>query len=436
MDRPELQRFYARRDSAAPLTRVGGPHDDLRDSRLAAFWRPLVDMGDSDLVPLRLRMVAPVADGPLACEPDTWPWCALLGVPGQRRQVLCHAGLDGYACREPAGLRAEHRTERWEALVAAVDRFPELDDAARARVVLQLLQLSWGQVALRVAGPVEPSGVPAHDRYVYEVARANARQPGRARRAIGIFARLTQAATPLLALASCYQGIGHQLRAGDLGGARAFEQRARQLPPVPDDWHAGLVRSRFHRALAMIRLAEGRVDRARQEIDTAFRLDEPLSRTAATPLDVLVSAESRRQLVQFRIESASRFGDVDLPGACAELAALDPFCVEARLTIGDAYAATADHAQAAAWYVAAGELGTGAGAVGWFRAGQCYEFAGDRSRALNAMARCLESDGGALDARQFLEAFRPWPLLAGCGDMEHACPDDRLTCRLPEETRP
>jgi hypothetical protein len=65
------------------------------------------------------------------------------------------------------------------------------------------------------------------------------------------------------------------------------------------------------------------------------------------------------------------------------------------------------------WYAAAGELGTGAGAVGWFRVGQCYEFAGDRGRAVNAMGRCLELDGVAKDARTFIEAFGSWPDIAG-----------------------
>jgi hypothetical protein len=72
------------------------------------------------------------------------------------------------------------------------------------------------------------------------------------------------------------------------------------------------------------------------------------------------------------------------------------------LLVGDAFAASGEYAEAAHWYGRAGELGTGSGAVGWFRAAQCYDFIGDRASAVNAMGRCLEFDATAIEAQKYL----------------------------------
>jgi predicted TPR repeat methyltransferase len=89
---------------------------------------------------------------------------------------------------------------------------------------------------------------------------------------------------------------------------------------------------------------------------------------------------------------------------CAQLNTLDPNCVEARLVVGDGHAAIQDWTQAAHWYQKAGELGTGAGAIGWFRAAQCHDLAGDPAAALNAMGHCLELDTTAVEPRTSLSA--------------------------------
>jgi tetratricopeptide (TPR) repeat protein len=402
MPRRQITRFYTRSDPASPFPRGPGAADP-RHNRLMPFWRPLIDMADGELVPLRLRMIAPISQWLAEPEPERWPWFAMIAVPGLRHQVLRHAGLDDYDCREPAGLREQCRNDRWNTLLAAIERFDRLGYPDRALVVFQLLQLTYGEFALRLAGAVRPTGDAGHDRYVFEVARAYARQPGQTATALKIFTELSRSAGfPLLALASCYQGVAHSLRGDGVEIAHAFEERARSLPPLPDDWRSWLIRSRMHRALAMLRLREGRSAQARRELVTALGCNERLSASVPAGADTLAAWESTRQLLQFQIENADRLGDIDVRPLCAELAALDPYCVEARLTIGDAHAAIADYAEAARWYSRAGELGTGAGAAGWFRAAQCYEFSGDRGAALNAMGRCLELDAAALEAQRFL----------------------------------
>ncbi len=404
-----LQRRYTRSDPRGLFPRLSGM-PPLEHNRLGVFWRPIIDMTDSPVAPLRLRMIQPVSEWLADPRPDRWSWFAMIGVAGLRHQVLRHAGLDHYDCRRPTELPEELRTPQWNVLMRAIDRFPELDPAPRALVVFQLAQLSYCQYALELAGPVAPTGDPGHDRYVYEVARVHARYPGHGPKALALFRELAAAKDPLLALASCAQGIGHSIRGGDRTGlAGTFAGLGeRVLGSVPrDDWHAWLVRSRFHRAVALLRLAEGRPDAMRDELALAMEFGDRLLAGLGQGTDMTVALENKRIIIESRIKSVSRArgdeSDDDIRDWCRRLNELDPYCIEAVLVVGDGYLVTGDYAEAAAWYSRAGELGTVSGAMGWFRAAQCYEFIGERGAALNAMGRCVELDASAIEAREFLE---------------------------------
>ena len=117
----------------------------------------------------------------------------------------------------------------------------------------------------------------------------------------------------------------------------------------------------------------------------------------------MVVTENRLYLLELEIEIALRHARADLRALCQALVRLDPYCVEARLRAGDGFAAMGDYAEAARWYSLAGELGTGSGALAWFKAGQCYDVIGDRGSAANAMGRCLELDETAVEPRSYLE---------------------------------
>ncbi|MFC6092226.1 hypothetical protein [Saccharothrix lopnurensis] len=405
----KLQRRYTRSDPRGLFPGFTGM-PELEHNRLAAFWRPIVDMADSEVAPMRLRAVQPVSEWLADPVEGRWSWFAMIGVAGLRHQVLRHAGLAEYDCREPAGLPPELRTPQWSRLVESIHRFDSLTPYARALVVFQLAQLSYCQYVFTLAGLVRPQGDPVHDRYAYEVARVHARYPGHADQALGVFAELaTTSSDPLLALLACAQGVGHAIRAGgQVAVAREFEGYGEAVLDrgLPDTWHGSLVRSRYHRALALLRLTERRVDDMRVALAAALRHDEELEPAHRTGTDRTVALENRRILLESLIKAAARAGDDESAertrAYCAELHGLDPYCVEVRLVIGDGYAAIGDYGGAARWYSAAGELGTGSGAVGWFRAAQCLEHVGDRGGALNAMGRCLELDHTAVEARDYL----------------------------------
>lgn len=425
--RIQIKQRYRRADGHGVIPRSAGL-PNLDENRLGVFWRPLIDLSDSPTTALRLRMIGPVNAWLTDPASERWSWFSRIGLAGLRHQVIRHAGLDAYDCTEPAGLAPELRTTGWGGLVQAVEHFRELDTRRRALVLFQLAQLSFQRVAIRLAGDLAPAGTGVgdgngnaaaaaeHTRYLYEIARVHAASPGGTTRALELFENIADAAAdPLIALAACFQGIGHSLRSVDRrNSALRFAARGRAIPKsaVADGWHARLVRSRFHRATALLALDDRDIDAARRELDTALGLHAELASQELDASDGMVVQENRRYLLEVELTLARQQGDSAardaLPGLCALLLSIDPYCVQARLSAGDAFAALGDIAIAADHYRQAGELGTGAGALGWFRAAQCFEALGECGQALHAMGRVLELDPSAIEAREYLASgLRP-----------------------------
>jgi tetratricopeptide (TPR) repeat protein len=411
----QLQRRYTRSDPRGAFPRLAAS-PDIEHNRLAMFWRPLIDMTDSALAPMHLRMISPVSGWLSRPEPGRRSWFAMIAVAGLRHQVVRHAGLDRYDCREPTGLTEQLRTPQWNTLLDAIARFRDLDDGTRALLVFQLAQLSYCQYVFTLAGVVRPNGDPEHDRYAYEVARVHARYPGHTDRALEVYDALAEHdADPLLALASCAQGISNAIRgAQDTALGRSFETRGqRAAARLADQWHSWLVISRFHRAVALLRMAERDADGMQHELHAATTANDRLSGSAPEDTDALVALENSRILAESKIKAAGRAptGETarQVRAWSRELADLDPNCPEARIIAGDGYVTAGDYAQAAVHYVRAGELGTTAGAMGWYRAGQCFDALGDRGNAVNAMARCLELDASAIEPRKYLEGHGAAP---------------------------
>jgi tetratricopeptide (TPR) repeat protein len=378
-------------------------------NRLGVFWRPLIDMTESPYVAVLLREIIQVADW-LADDDGHWSWFAMIGVPGLRRQVVLHAGLEEFDCRRPDELAEGLRSARWQCLVDLLGRFSCLADGTRALLVFHLAQLSFTESVFALTGVVEPNGDPERDRYAYEVARVHSRYPDHRDRSLSAFDALSRSCPdPVLALASAAQGAGHSIRGvSDIALAAEFATRGMRIisKGLPDDWHSDLVRSRFHRAVALLRVAQRDPSGMRSELSESMRFGQAVLAAGLAGPDQLVATENWLVLVQTKIKSVlKRRGDetdAEVAKLSAALAALDPYCVEARSIAGDGYAAAGDYAEAAEQYRCAGQLGTAIGAVAWFRAGQCHDLLGDRAAAINAMGRCLELDASAIEPREYI----------------------------------
>ena len=412
MAQPTLQRVYTRTDPRGHFPHPPG-RGDIATNRLALFWRPIIDRTDSPLAPIRLRAI-PVVASWLAGNDSERPrsWFSTIGVPGQRRQVLRHAGLRAYDCAAPGNLPEELRPQGWRRLVELIDHFRELDDPTRALVVFHLAQLSYCRLAVDLAATAPPAADADGAHYAYEVARIHARLPGHIPQALETFEELAHNRDDEASvLAACFQGIGHSLRqaAPDstvLPRAQAFHRRACPAAEAPAAaFHDNLLRSRFFRAAALLHLRQGDRSAMLQDTRAAYRHHHELG-PGRDPAEQLVVRENHRYLTELELRAAQS-APVDparLHRLCERLWTLDPNCVEVRLALGDSHVLLSDWRTAAHRYEQAGELGTGAGAVGWFRAAQCHQRVGDLAAARNAMAHCLELDTTAVEPRAHLAA--------------------------------
>lgn len=402
------RRRYRRSDPAGRFPRLLG-YPEIECNRLAQCWRTLIDLTPSQTTELRARAMPMVASW-LERDPARRSWFAIIPVPGLRSQVVRHAGLDAYDCADPVDLPERLRTHAWQVLVDRMAEFQRLDRPAQTLVVTLLNQLSLGTAALPLVGRVRLRPDPREQVYAYEVARVLGRSPGGLRQAVAIYDWLAgNAAETCLAAAATAQAIACEIRLGaGLEAARPFARRGRDLlGRLPDDgWLPLLVRSRLHRALALVCFQERDLPGADGDLAAATEANERLTPLADGDDELtLLALEDRKILLESRIKAASarpadRRSEVDT--LCEVLAGLDPYCIQTRLTCGDAYAACGELDQAARWYARAGELGTGAGAIAWYRAGQCLDRLGDHVGARAAMARCLELDGAAVEPRTYL----------------------------------
>lgn len=383
---------------------------DIEHNRLAIFWRPLIDMAPSPYAPMRLQAIGYVNDWLADEESTSWAWFARHSVVGLRTQVIRHAGLAEYACRDPRELPDRLRTRQWRVLVDALDRFADLPPLRRRLVIFQLVQLSFNGVAAALSADHRPDGSVETDHYLYEVARANVYLSAPTQSPADLFEHLaTRSDDPVLRLAAAGQGISYAVRMRrDLELARRFESYGEPSAGADATWLDLLMTSRFHRAAALLRMRERNFAETHTEVMQAWELSERLFSSAPeNGPDQYVAVENRRIVLESLIKAASRAPDPELTAQvrrrCDQLLAIDPHCLQARMVVADGYAAIGSYEEAARWYTRVGELGTGAGAMAWYRAGQCYHILGRLGDAVNAMGRCLELDTTAVQPREYLE---------------------------------
>ncbi len=407
----DFARRYTRLDPRGCFPRLAdAPGIDA--NRMALYWRPLIDLTPTRRAPMRLAMTGPVADWIAEARPGRVSWFSRIGVNGLRSQVVRHAGLDGYDAREPGALDSQLRTPAWQRLVDALDGFVGLDPYTKALVVFHLAQLTFHYYARRLTGGlVWPTGEPGHDHYAYQVARVHVRLPDHGAEAMPVLEVLTaNRHDPGLAVLAAAQGVGQAIRSlQDVALAQRFERAGQAASAAATGWHGHLARSRLHRAVALLRIAQRQPVGMREQLRLAWEQHEATASTApADAVSASIVVENRRILIESEIKSTFRVDEDEthlrLRAWAEELERIDPYCVEALLVAGDGHAVAGDWATAARLYTRAGELGTGAGATGWFRAAQCYDRIGDHDAAVDAMGRCLELDTTAREPREYLLA--------------------------------
>lgn len=379
----------------------------------AWLLRPLLDLGPFDAGPIYAQGVEHAWQ---AWADPRQPRFALQRTlaPGFRAQMLYEAGRDGDDAVRPHALAPHRRPPRWQALCDALDGWAGLDSEARCRLVMLLHALCLHECVDALVPPPAAglhAATPAAAECAYWAAssRYMLRMPARFEDYRGadlaefeaIAAQAVQAVTANFN--ACCKLFTHAAKTGAQAGplAAAGERMAASLARavgVLDAFSAGLLRSRFHRALAFLPMQRGDRAGVRREMDEAERLARALQPEGAA--ERLLALENLHPLMESRSKEALWAGDDALALAHArEVVALDPHDPKSRVELGQLLAQREDWPAAAEAFAAAAMLGPPTGAIARHLAGTCLQRSGQPVLAAYFLQAALQADALALSPR-------------------------------------
>jgi hypothetical protein len=404
-----LPRRYTRSKESVPLPRTDQA-TSLTASPLARHWRPLLDLGSADAVPLWVGNV-PYLSERICAEPAGQPpggLPSIMPVCGLRTQVALHAGLATWICRSPAELPARYQTPAWRHLITMLDGWQHGAVTADSVALTVLNLLSFPDTVVRIASGRDRLG----DEAAYELARAYLRLNGRSAEALGIFDRLAgESAVPTVRWAALGQSISARVRYhGEMDGAGALAGSALMVAaehPPGRPWPDDLILSRLLRAVALWSARADGLAAAGHVLGQANAYQKSVAAYADTPALRQLAAENERLLADAELKLLISGNAPPEPNVIAAQAAylrqLDPWDPEVLLAVADGYVVIGELAEAAEALTAASDLGTMAGAVAAWRAGLLWKELSEPGKAATVFRRCLSLDPYAVEPRAELE---------------------------------
>ncbi len=313
-----------------------------------------------------------------------------------RRLLIEESRLRAYRAESPADLPAELASPSWARLTEAYASRADLDPVDRATLAHWLVAVCLPKAVLDVVPEdLDPARCRGEVDAAVQAARATAlfQAEGLSPRTAAAYQVLVEDPAPTLCHVQAVASWGYLLarHAGDDSAAPGLARRARELL---DEAAGGL--TEFESAIAAVRLDLREVMRAEREGD--FEGAARMLREAAdvvtrlkpvTPEDELILLESRRRLVDRRLEIAVRLDDREGERvALAEGVALDPYCVKIRMQGAQAHHRLGQHEQALAGYLHAARLGPHGTGFALLKAAECARLAGhdELSRMLSERA--------------------------------------------------
>ncbi|MGW0063260.1 hypothetical protein ACWDTT_25420 [Streptosporangium sandarakinum] len=398
-----MPKFAYHRDDSVSFgeLRFTGPRV-LDTAELARRWRAWIDLGDADPAPLRSRHAVHLARMLTGEAEEAAPnWFATVSVTSSRYQVVAQARAVEHRCERPAGLAGRLRTPRWQALVAALERWPALPPARRVVVVALLTQLGFHRHVVSLVGTLTAAADPLSQQLAYEASRA-AYQLNRASPVPGrVFGWLAEnAARPALRTLAALQLVSTRSRGGgDRAEAARWLAAARRAADGLDaepDWLAHLVTSRYHRAAALHELSGGDREPVVEHMRLALSHDEDMARCAPDPVRAHYRAENRGLVLEAHLKLDTLTGEASAPAdAVAQLRALDPVDPEPLYAVGAYLAGRGDWEGAREAFRRAAGSGTLRGAMAAAAAADCSERLGRPGDAEEDRLLCLDLDPAA-----------------------------------------
>ena len=395
-----------------------------------ATWllRPYLDLGASHSGPLHAQAVE---HGWTAFEDGAAWFHPQRALPPAFRVQLAQEAPPAYDITDPRDLPESLRTKRWQALCEAIDAWNDLPDARRCRLasLLHSMCLYRTVLALVPGGPVtESASLQGHELAWW---RASAEYM------LGLTTRTAQYHHADLsvfeALALQVQGAGptafnasvrvfvHKAKTGasiaTLTSWRTHLEKAlAAVTPGVDAFTAGLLASRFHRAVAFLPQRRG----DREAVVCAMAQAERLARalTPVTPPHAMLYRENLHAVIESRTKEALWLGDLDHALVRAEaVLAVDPHDAKAWVEAGQVRFRRKEWREAARAYAVAATLGPPATAVARHMTAVCLRELGDDALAALLFKDTLEIDALGISPREeiarlpdeaVLEALKHW----------------------------
>lgn len=377
------------------------------ENGLARFstWllRPYLDLGPLQYGPLHCRAVE---EGWRAFAHDATPYFVpQRALPrGFRLQLADEAGNPRYHVREPRGLPRRLRTERWQALCAALDQWQTLSPERRCRLAALLHSMCLYEPLLSLIAPDDKDrGAPfaelafwrASAQYMFDLP---ARTADYRHADLAALEQLAQRAdgsarTRFNAIAMIF---AHKAKTGaPLTELHAWRERYRDaleaVIPTLDTFTAELFASRFFRGTAFLPQRAGQRDEVRRIMDLAQH--HAYRMAPATPAQDHLFHENLHALMESRTKEALWLGDLE--GAlenARKVVQVDPYDAKAWVELGEVQFKREAWPEAAQSYAVAALLGPPASAVGRHMAGLCFCRMQEQSLAALFFKDALEYD--------------------------------------------
>lgn len=396
--------------------------------------RPYFDGGDSPSAAIQAR--APLLAARRFEQRDPTALRFGMNMPASYRRLLTEESrLRAYRAASPADLPAELASPAWTRLTEAYVRRDALDPVDRATLAQWLVAVCLpGAVADVVPEDLDAALCRDETHAVIQAARATAlfQAEGLSPRTAAAYRPLVDDPAATLCHVQAVASWGYLLarHAGDDSAAPGLARRARALLERAADGRTG-----FEHAIATIRLDLREVMGAERAGDFAgaARMLRAAAESAGrlkpvTPEDELVLLESRRRLVDRRLEIAVRLGDREgEQEALAEGTALDPYCIKIRMQAAQAHHRLGRHDEALAGYLHAARLGPHGTGFALLGAAECARLAGH-----GEFARVLAERAFRAAPRSARTAQLVAEMCAGAGDEPLAEVARRTARRDPE----
>jgi tetratricopeptide (TPR) repeat protein len=412
------------------------PGSDSRAAHLGArlsTWllRPYLDLGPLHTGPLHAEAVEEAWRA--FADPGRPPFRAQRALPrGFREQLGREAGGAPYVLTDPRELPPALRTERWRALCAALDGWDDLPGEAQCRLasllhslclyrpLLALIPSGASDLAWAVPPAVELAWWRASAAFMQTLQGPIADFHDADLSPFETIALTAPEAVPAAFNATALVLVHKAKTRAPLPElvlwTRRFEDARARAASAVDPFTAGLLTSRFYRAMGF--LPQRTEDR--REVERVMELAEHHARRLepATPAERLLHGENLHAVMESRTKEALWRGDLDLALARSlEVVAVDPCDAKAWAEVGEVRFQRKEWGEAAHAYASAGMLGPPASAVGRHMAGVCLRELGQPVLAAAFFKDALELDPGGVSPREeihelpgsaLLETLKAW----------------------------